>query len=77
MFKPFKISSDEIDLVLADGTVDKNFSSLYEDLSKSLRTTLTKDVIKQTLIDGTRLQEKWFPQDIGHFDVLYPILSWI
>lgn len=69
MFKPFKISSDEIDLVLADGTADKNFSGLYEELSKSLRTTLSNDVIKQTLIDGTRLQEKWFPQNIGHFDV--------
>ena len=69
MFKPFKITSDEIDLVLADGTADKNFSGLYEELSKSLRTTLSSDVIKQTLIDGTRLQEEWFPQDIGHFDV--------
>lgn len=69
MFKPFKISSSEIDLVLADGTADQNFSSLYEDLSKRLRSTLTSNVIKKTLIDGTRLQEEWFPQDIGHFDV--------
>lgn len=69
MFKPFKITSSEIDKVLADGTASTDYASLYEDLSKRLRTTLNENVMKQTLVDGTRLQEDWFPQDIGHFDV--------
>lgn len=69
MFKPFKITSAEIDKVLADGSAMQNYSALYEELSKRLRTTLSADVIRQTVVDGTRLQEAWFPQDIGHFDV--------
>lgn len=69
MFKSFKITTEEIDRLLADGTANDNFSSLYEDLRKKVRTTLTESVLMKTLIDGTRLQEAWFPQDIGHFDV--------
>lgn len=69
MFKPVKITTTEIDKLLLDGTARENYSHLYEELSKALRTNLTKDIIRQTVIDGTRLQEEWFPQNIGHFDV--------
>ena len=69
MFKPVKISSAEIEKLLLDGTANDNYSGLYDEMTKKLKSNLTEAIIKQTVIDGTRLQEEWFPQDIGHFDV--------
>lgn len=69
MFKPVKITSAEIEKVLSDGTANDNYCGLYDEMTKKLKSNLTEAIIKRTLIDGTRLQEEWFPQDIGHFDV--------
>ena len=69
MFIPVKITSAAIDSLIADGTVNENYATLYESLARNVRTTLTDELIKQSLIDGSRLQEEWFPQDIGDFDV--------
>jgi hypothetical protein len=69
MFKPVKITSAEIEKLLLDGTANDNYSELYDELTKKLKSNLTEAIIKQTVVDGTRLQEEWFPQDIGHFDV--------
>lgn len=69
MFKPVKITSAEIEKLLVDGTANDNYSGLYDEMTKKLESNLTEAIIKQTVVDGTRLQEEWFPQDIGHFDV--------
>ena len=69
MFKPVKITSAEIEKLMSDGTANDNYCGLYDEMTKKLKSNLTEAIIKRTLIDGTRLQEEWFPQDIGHFDV--------
>lgn len=70
MFIPVKIASQEIENLIADGTVDTDYARYVSDLSSKVRTTLTAEsLIRNSFINGTKLQEEWFPQDIGSFDV--------
>ena len=55
MFIPFKISKTSIELVC------KGYEYDTEEVSSYLSGHINKDTIKQALIDGTKLQEEWFP----------------
>ena len=70
MFIPVKISSQEITSLVADGTVSTDYAKYTSELNSRVRTTLTAEsLIRNSFINGTKLQEEWFPQDIGSFDV--------
>ena len=55
MFIPFKISNTTIELVC------KGYEYDTDEVSSYLSGHINKDTIKQALIDGTKLQEEWFP----------------
>lgn len=70
MFIPVKISSQEIENLVADGTVATDYARYTSELSSRVRTTLTaENLIRDSFINGTKLQEEWFPQNLGSFDV--------
>jgi len=55
MFIPFKISETAINNACSGYDYDTSNVSDY------LKSHINKDTIKQALIDGTKLQEEWFP----------------
>lgn len=69
MFQVFKITTGEIQKLISDHTVDTNYAQLYENLAKRVRTTLTAKNVEAHYHDGSRLQEDWFPNNIGPFHI--------
>lgn len=67
MFVPFKIETSVIDQI----TLGKNYSYDTVRIKERLKANINLDIIKQKLIDGTRLQEEWFPSEC--FDSLFDV----
>lgn len=68
MFLPYYIKSEDVDnLSLRVGNT-YNFDVRYNELTETVANTVTADMIERNLINGTRLQEAWFPTD-EHFDI--------
>lgn len=55
MFIPFKINKAAIDIAC------KGYKYETSEVSDYLKAHINKDTIKRALIDGTKLQEEWFP----------------
>lgn len=55
MFVPFKIKKSTIDAVCSEFEYDTS------DITQKLKTNINLETIKQHFIDGTKLQEEWFP----------------
>lgn len=67
MFIPFNITTNVINQVTSNGNFDYDTSYI----KKKLEANINKDSIRQRLIDGTKLQEEWFPSECfdSQFDV--------
>lgn len=61
MFIPFNINTSVINLVTKSGNYD--YDTKY--IQQRILDNINRDAIKQSLIDGTRLQEEWFPSDFS------------
>ena len=59
MFIPFKIKKSSIQTVC--GNRQYRYDTDY--ISRRLKSNINLDTIKQSLIDGTQLQEEWFPSE--------------
>ena len=67
MFIPFNINTSVIDLVTRNGKYDYDTSRIKQRILDNIN----RDAIKQSLIDGTRLQEEWFPSE--YFDSQFEV----
>lgn len=90
MFLPFKISSESIRRLVSLQHSPTSFDTYYEDINRSIL-DYTNGEIKKQLIDGTKLQEEWFPVDgpkmnfdvfISHShkdldDIVLPFARWL
>lgn len=67
MFIPFKIETGVIEQI----TSGKSYSYDTEHIKERLKANINLNTVKQKLIDGTRLQEEWFPSECfdSQFDV--------
>lgn len=67
MFVPFNIKSDTIEYITRNG----DYSYDTDRIKERLTANINADTIRQHLIDGTRLQEEWFPSEFydSQFDV--------
>lgn len=67
MFVPFKIETRVIDQIIGD----KSYPYDTDYIKARLKANINLETIKQKLIDGTRLQEEWFPSEFfdSQFDV--------
>lgn len=69
MFLPYKISSDSIRNLTGIGTSCEDFMSEYNKKNQEIK-DYSKEIVNKQAINGTDLQELWFPVDeIGEFDV--------
>ena len=55
MFVPFKIKKSTINVVCSDYEYDTSY------ITQKLKTNINLETIKQHFINGTMLQEDWFP----------------
>jgi hypothetical protein len=69
MFLPYKISSNSIRNLAGIGTSCENFISEYNQKNQEIK-EYSKKIVSKQAINGTDLQELWFPVDeIGKFAV--------
>ena len=69
MFLPYKISSNSIRNLAGIGTSCEDFISEYNQKNQEIK-EYSKKIVSKQAINGTDLQESWFPVDeIGKFDV--------
>lgn len=68
MFCPLKITIDEVNRLVQGHQISRDYLGIYNRCDSYLREHLSEDVIGQQLINGTRLQERWYPYNM-HFDV--------
>lgn len=69
MFLPFKISTSQIEELLKDKSADIGYSSVYNELERKVKKQLPVENIKNSFINGSRLQEEWFPTEDNCFHV--------
>jgi len=91
MFLPYKITSTQISELTKGHLLNRTFLNQYDSLKGILYSNLDINIIKERLIQGTRLQEQWFPTDpeLMKFDVfishshkdddnhIKPLASWL
>ena len=90
MFLPYKIKDTEINSLVQRELLSKKYCSEYNFLKQKIKTTIDSVNIENTIINGTQLQEEWFPVDFpdmkfdvfishSHADVnksVLPLASW-
>lgn len=90
MFLPYKIKENEIRTLISGKLIDLNYSREYNLLKEKVKTSIDAVDIENTIINGTQLQEEWFPVDFpgmnfdvfishSHRDVsqsILPLASW-
>lgn len=64
MFLPYKISDKTVDLLTEYG-----YEEEYNKISKIVLKQRSKEELRKVLIDGSKLQEDWFPTENLQFDV--------
>lgn len=67
MFIPFKIKKETIDATCRIGRYDFDTNSMID----VVKANINADRIKQSMIDGTMLQEDWFPSE--SYDSLFDV----
>lgn len=69
MFLPYKITSYSISCLPEIKTLSDDYARDYQESNEMIKEKSTK-IVQQQTIDGTELQELWFPVDeLGKFDV--------
>lgn len=90
MFLPYKIKDSEITSLVHGDIVSRNYCNEYSILKQKIKTSIDSVNIENTIINGTQLQEEWFPVDFpdmkfdvfishSHTDVnksVLPLASW-
>ena len=64
MFLPYKISDKTVDILTS-----YSYEEEYKKISEAVLKQLSKEELRKVLIDGSKLQEDWFPTKNLHFDV--------
>lgn len=91
MFLPYKIKSSEIAMLTRSHLLNNDFLRRYNRLKQIVETNVNNVDIATPLINGTHLQEQWFPVDLidmkfqvflshSHSDVnnyILPLASWL
>ena len=91
MFLPFTISSEEIKKLTRGHLLNREFLDMYHSAQEVIKSCADINRIKDSLINGTKLQEQWFPVDVEwmNFDVfishshkdmtpvILPLASWM
>ena len=67
MFIPFNIKKSTIEDICRYG----NYEYDTDEITRNLKAHINLDTIKQTFIEGTRLQEEWFPSEC--YDSLFQV----
>lgn len=69
MFLPYKITSYSISCLSGIKVLSEDYASDYQECNQAIKDESEK-IVRQQTIDGTELQELWFPVDeLGKFDV--------
>ena len=90
MFLPYKIKDSEIKSLLGTLPIDRRYYDKYFFLEQKIKDSISAVDIKDIVINGTKLQEEWFPVDFSgmefdifishsHADVektILPLASW-
>lgn len=71
MFLPYKIKSQVIKSLTNQYLLNHDFLKQYDDLRDVVRTSVDIEQIKQDLIQGSRLQEQWFP--VNHLEMQFDV----
>lgn len=91
MFLPYKIKSSEIAALTRDYQLNDEFLQIYNRLNKTVKDNIDNVDIAAPLINGTCLQEQWFPVESidmdfqvfishSHRDInssILPLASWL
>jgi len=91
MFLPYKIKDSEIQSLVSGQLLSNSFCSEYHSLRENIRSSISAIDIESTIVNGTQLQEEWFPVDFAdmkfdvfishsHADVnrsVLPLASWL
>ena len=91
MFLPYKIKDTEIKSLVCGELLDKNYCSTYNLLEQKIKSSIDSVNIEDTIVNGTQLQEEWFPVEFpdmkfdvfishSHADVsksVLPLASWL
>ena len=64
MFLPYKISDKTVDILTS-----YSYEEEYKKISEAVLKQRSKEELRKVLIDGSKLQEDWFPTKNLHFDV--------
>ncbi len=59
MFIPFNIKKSTIEDICRNGKYEYD----TDEITRNLKANINLEIIKQAFIDGTRLQEEWFPSE--------------
>ena len=63
MFLPYKISDKTVDILTS-----YSYEEEYKKISEAVLKQRSKEELRKVLIDGSKLQEDWFPTKNLHFD---------
>ena len=90
MFLPYKIKSKEIQTLVKNHLINRNFLKEYGELKEMVENNVDERQIEADLIKGVTVQEQWFPVDkVPLFDVfishshkdlnkdIKPLASWL
>ena len=91
MFLPYKIKDSEIQSLVSGELLSKSFCSEFHSLRENIRSSISAIDLESTVVNGTQLQEEWFPVDFAdmkfdvfishsHADVnrsVLPLASWL
>jgi hypothetical protein len=90
MFLPYKIKDSEIKDLICRELLDTSFYADYNRIKQKIKASIDAVNIENTIVNGTQLQEEWFPVDFpdmkfdvfishSHADVnksILPLASW-
>lgn len=87
MFCPLKIKIDEINKLVHDYPVSGEYRELYEQCKSEIENSISVNAVKNSFINGTRLQNECFPNNLkfdvflshshGDVDIVKHFASWL